>query len=209
MPQLETLIIRKDPDILLCPVPKLRFLTIDTPRKEFPITHIPKTVEILEIAALEVRKVDEASPSLTLTNLTHFVFKDTLLLDNHWARLDLPNLQKLTVWEVTIHRDFGLESNRPILGDKGVFAFLPSLTALSLRRLRQPLTEDFSTTPRLRVLEIAECPLAKNILPCLVEDGTVLPDLQRLCIDLTACQSIGGFEWRCKGVRPDLEIQIT
>ena len=207
MPQLETLIIHNNLDVLQCPMPKLRSLKIYV-WGEFPITLIPKTVEILEIAALEVRKVDEASPSLTLTNLTHFVFKDTLLLDNHWPRLDLPNLQKLMAWNMMI-APVHQKSDRLILGDKGLFGFLPALTSLSLRCLSQPLTEVFSITPNLRVLEITECPLAKDILPCLVEDGAVLPDLQELCIDLTTCQSIDRFEWRCKGVRPGLEIKIT
>jgi hypothetical protein len=204
MPQLETLILRNDIGFLQCPMPKLRSLTIHAQQAIFPITLIPKTVEILKI----VQEVDKASPSFTLTNLTHFIIKYTNLLDNRWPRLDLPNLEKLTVCNVTIHRDLW-ESDGPILGDKGIFGFLPSLTTLSLRRLSQPLTEAFSTTPCLRVLRIAKCPLAKDILPCLVEDGTVLPDLQKLSIDLTACQSIDRFEWRCNGVRPDLEIKIT
>jgi len=208
MPQLETLILRNDIGFLQCPMPKLQSLTLHAPQAIFPITLIPKAVKILNIVALKIQEVDKASPSFTLTNLTHFTIKDTNLLDNHWPRLDLPNLEKLTVCNVTTAQTFQ-KSARPILADKGIFGFLPSLTALSLCCLRQPLTEDFSTTPRLRLLEIAECPLAKDILPCLVKDGTVLPDLQKLCIDLPACQSIDRFEWRCNGVRPDLEIKIT
>jgi hypothetical protein len=109
---------------------------------------------------------------------------------------------------VTTMDDIYRQSDRPILGDKGAFGFLPSLTFLSLGCLSQPLTKDFSTIPHLRVLEITKCPLAKDTLPCLIDDGAVLPDLRKLSIDRFTCRSMDKFEWRCKAVRPNLEIEI-
>jgi hypothetical protein len=211
VPRLETLILRNDTALLKCYMPKLRTLKIVIPQETFLITLVPKTVEILEIAAQEVRGVSTAPPSFSLRNLTHLVIKilgnltqsviQSTLIDDFWPRLDLPNLQELTIWKVTIyHKNF--------LGYKGVFGVLPSLTDLTFGCMSQPLTEDFSTTPRLRFLGIIECPRAKNTLSRLVDDGAVLPDLQKLHLDQLTCRALNRFEWRCKGVRPNLNIVI-
>jgi hypothetical protein len=207
MPQLETLTLRKDTTLLQCRMPKLRSLSIDTPKATFSIALVPETVKILEIEARELRGGGKASPSLSLANLTRFTILETLLIDELWPRLDLPNLQRLVVWSVKVTLGTQ-ESDRPILGDKGIFGLLPSLTNLTLGCLSQPLIEDFSTMPHLHLLQIENCLLAKGLLSCLVDDRAILPDLKKLYVDGPAFRSIDRFEWRCASVRPNLEITI-
>jgi hypothetical protein len=208
MPQLETLTLRKDTTLLQCRMPNLQSLSIYLPLGTFSIALVPETVEILEIEVPELRGGGKASPSLSLANLTRFTIRRTRLIDELWPRLDLPNLERLVVWsaKVTLGTQ---ESDRPIIGDKGIFGLLPSLTYLALGYLSQHLIEDFSTIPHLRLLQIENCPFAKGTISCLVDDSAILPDLKNLSVDGPACQSIDRFEWRCASVRPNLEIRIV
>jgi hypothetical protein len=208
MPQLETLTLRKDTTLLKCRMPKLWSLTIKTPQAPFSIALVPNTVEILEIQAEEVRGDGKSIPFFSLTNLVDLTIEKTRVIDDLWPRLDLPNLEDLTVWNVEVVLGTR-KSDRPILGDQGLFGLLPSLTCLTLGELKQPLIEDISTMHRLDALEIGNCSFAKDLISRLVDDGAVLPDLQKVYLDSHTCQSIEGFEWRCKSVRPTLEITIS